>query len=611
MKIMKRLGNIIAYLMVVSLLAVGGSASAGQAGIVEKLFVQSGVGAVPVSQNAKMAQFVSVKDFGAAGDGMKDDTAAIQAAVTAHMNVYFPPGNYLCNGIINLREGSNLFGAGIKATRIIRNGMNVGGQGVLYANSASASVQLDGIVVRDMTLDGQVATLGFSEHRHLISLNGVRNARIERVRFVGFRGDGLYIGTGLSGEERHNKDITVRDSVFDGVNKENRNGISVIDVDGIVIAGNSFENITKATMPGAIDFEPNGTSAEIIKNITVADNIFRNIGGNVGTVAVAIPAATAPASGIIIRGNKFYSVGIVLTVSMNRAPTSSTPDSAVTFTGNYASTINKPFQIFGVRGVSITENVFVSTLGTALIGYDTPSTNTRDIILSKNRFMECATASVGVAVQVAGVDHLTMDANHFENCGMGAAGSNVVNFSGAGNPTSSFVRMLNNTVTNSAGKALVAVAKDPNHTFTTATNHEWGNDWAGLTAAFDSGSSYVPVITGSTGTEGVGTYTTQSGYYVLNGKLCTVYASLAWTAHTGAGQLRMSLPFVAKNRSAINFPGVATVSNITFTGAYISPYAASGQNYALFVQNVTGAASTNVAMDTAGSMTVSVTYEIQ
>ena len=152
---------------------------------------------------------------------------------------------------------------------------------------------------------------------------------------------------------------------------------------------------------------------------------------------------------------------------------------------------------------------------------------------------------------------------------MGAAGSNVVNFSGAGNPTSSFVRMLNNTVTNSAGKALVAVAKDPNHIFTTATNHEWGNDWAGLTAAFDSGSSYVPVITGSTGTEGVGTYTTQSGYYVLNGKLCTVYASLAWTAHTGAGQLRMSLPFVAKNRSAINFPGVATVSNITFTGAYI------------------------------------------
>lgn len=574
-------------------------------------WMQSGVGAVLRTVQSKLRDYVSVKDFGAVGDGIADDSVAIQAAVTSHLNVYLPPGDYLCNDIINLREGSNLFGAGMKATRIVRNGNNVGGQGVLYANSGSPSILLDGIVVRDMMLDGQVAALGFSEHRHLISLNGVRNARIERVKFLGFRGDGLYIGTGLSGEERHNKDCVVRDSVFDGVNKDNRNAISVIDVDGMLISGNSFENTTRSTMPGAIDFEPNGTAAEVIKNITVTDNTFRNIGGNVGVISLAIAAATPAASGVVIRGNKFYNVSIVLTVSMNRAPSASTTDSGIIFTGNYANTINKPFQIFGCRGVTISENVFSTALGTSLVGYEAVSSNVRDITISSNRFIECAYSSVGVVVQVYGVDHLIIDANHFENCGRGLAGSNVINFSGTGSPTSSYIRMLNNTITNSAGKALIAIGKDPTHTFTPATNHEWGNEWAGLVTAFDSGGVYTPIITGGTGTEGTGTYTTQTGYYVLNGKLCTVYANIAWTAHTGSGQLRLTLPFATKSRSGLNFPGTSLVSNITFTGTFIGTYAASGQSFALFSQNATGVPASNVVMNASGSITIALTYEIQ
>ena len=37
---------------------------------------------------------VNVKDFGAVGDGVTDDTAAIQAAINAHNNIYFPNGTY-------------------------------------------------------------------------------------------------------------------------------------------------------------------------------------------------------------------------------------------------------------------------------------------------------------------------------------------------------------------------------------------------------------------------------------------------------------------------------------------------------------------------------------
>jgi hypothetical protein len=56
---------------------------------------------------------VSVKDFGAVGDGVANDTAAIQAAIDAgDQVVIFPPGNYAASGLTQSVSGQAFVGIG-------------------------------------------------------------------------------------------------------------------------------------------------------------------------------------------------------------------------------------------------------------------------------------------------------------------------------------------------------------------------------------------------------------------------------------------------------------------------------------------------------------------
>lgn len=74
-------------------------------------FLASGTGAVQRTALTKFRDTVSVKDFGAVGDGVADDTAEIQAAITAVQatsggSVYFPTGNYKITSSLLITGGN-------------------------------------------------------------------------------------------------------------------------------------------------------------------------------------------------------------------------------------------------------------------------------------------------------------------------------------------------------------------------------------------------------------------------------------------------------------------------------------------------------------------------
>ena len=60
---------------------------------------------VPRMLKDRFADVVNVKDFGAKGDGVTDDTAAIQAAFDSSSSIFFPDGSYLVSSTLEVPFG--------------------------------------------------------------------------------------------------------------------------------------------------------------------------------------------------------------------------------------------------------------------------------------------------------------------------------------------------------------------------------------------------------------------------------------------------------------------------------------------------------------------------
>lgn len=101
-------------------------------------FLQSGGSAIARTVQSKLRDIVSVKDFGAVGNGSADDTAAFQAGVNALANngggtLYVPAGTYKLTDTITIDRSICVMGESIQSTNLH-----------LYVSTAKPAIYFDG-----------------------------------------------------------------------------------------------------------------------------------------------------------------------------------------------------------------------------------------------------------------------------------------------------------------------------------------------------------------------------------------------------------------------------------------------------------------------------------
>jgi len=110
-------------------------------------FTQSGTGAVRRTVKSKLQDVVSVKDFGATGDGLTNDFSAFTAAIAASSVIYVPAGTYLINGTVTATSDKTLIlqgtldCTGVSTAVLLSGPIDVQGGGFIVDYEANPAAQ--------------------------------------------------------------------------------------------------------------------------------------------------------------------------------------------------------------------------------------------------------------------------------------------------------------------------------------------------------------------------------------------------------------------------------------------------------------------------------------
>lgn len=104
---------------------------------------------------ALVSAVVSVKDFGAVGDGVADDTVAMQSAHNTGLIVYYPPGTYKFTTLTNITAGG-IIGAGQTQTVLLST--DTTSADLITFTGASVGGPANALTFRDFMLQGQAPT---------------------------------------------------------------------------------------------------------------------------------------------------------------------------------------------------------------------------------------------------------------------------------------------------------------------------------------------------------------------------------------------------------------------------------------------------------------------
>lgn len=424
---------------------------------------------------------VNVADFGAVGDGVTNDTAAIQAAFNASTNVYFGGSDksYLINNELILQSGTTAFGAKPTITQtanlkpifnidtkdnITVTGIKFVGKGTDFVNN-DANPYATAIYTNTGSSNLYFANNEFNNFGYAgVRLKAATNIQVIDNVLVG---PGSPILTPITSGACYGilTDYDCTEIVISGnIISEYAQGLRIETNTNVVIANNLIRNIIG---------QHGMYIGSDMQNITVSGNTIVGV-SLIGVKVQAQATASGNNKNIAITGNTIFDTGgdgIVVLHATGSGP-QAIRNQNITITGNdiadataYGIVVqntdictigNNAINVCGGSGVIISASNFLdisnnTIIGTQLSGLrdQSPCTN---VCISDNIFHNCAIANTGgdnSGIFIQDGTGLEISSNNITDASGGM--ENGIFVAGGSQPTQS---IYNNQVFNSSAKAI-------------------------------------------------------------------------------------------------------------------------------------------------------------
>ena len=269
----------------------------------------------------KLDDIVNIKDFGATGNGVTDDTAAINRAITqiyysAHLSdtrvrrtLYFPAGTYNVSGtVLLIPPYARLVGDGIEST-IIR--QTDGTQPCLMQTTDSLYQTGASLGQNGATLPGYVTieemSLANSNDKDIIILDSVMHFTFFAVEFLGSlsnpttAGSQAYAGVKVKSFARTSENIN-----FWSCNFKNTRYAALADDAGADV---KFNGCTFMGLYKGMKLGQNSTPTTMPSNYKVINCVFYSIANNAIDCYAGVSGVLSSGNNYIDVGNNFAGVG--------------------------------------------------------------------------------------------------------------------------------------------------------------------------------------------------------------------------------------------------------------------------------------------------------------